>query len=58
MLGGPQTMTDNQPASNAKPSFVIYEDLYQEMVQYAKAKGMTVDETFNRALDFFLETHS
>jgi integrase len=51
-------MRHNKPASNAKPSFSLYEDLYQEMVQYAKAKGMTVDEALNHALDFFLDIHS
>ena len=50
--------TKLKSANNKKPSFSIYEDLYQEMVQYAKAKGMTVDEALNRALDFFLDIHS
>ena len=45
-------------SNNTKPSFSIYEDLYQEMVQYAKANGMAVDEALNRALDFFLDIHS
>ena len=48
----------HKSARNRKPSFTVYEDLYEEMVQYAKAKGVSMDEALNRALDFFLDIHS
>jgi len=57
-LEGHTMKKKHKSARKTKPSFSIYEDLYQEMVQYAKTNGMAVDEALNRAPDFFLDIHS